>query len=85
MSYPQDERATFKAVPLDEDSSEEEGDSSGARPRTVPLEQMSMPPQLASTLQHIVGQLDVLTQVGGEHSGWVGGCARLSVVYCASC
>lgn len=32
-------------------------------PQTTPLEQMTMPPQLASTLEHIVGQLDILTQV----------------------
>ena len=32
-----------------------------------------MPPQLASTLQHIVGQLDVLTQV------WVGACTCVCV------
>lgn len=30
---------------------------------TAPLEPISMPPQLANTLEHIVGQLDVLTQV----------------------
>ena len=35
---------------------------------TAPLEPISMPPQLANTLEHIVGQLDVLTQV---HVGWV--------------
>ena len=31
--------------------------------QTTPLEQMTMPPQLANTLEHIVGQLDILTQV----------------------
>ena len=30
---------------------------------TKPLEQMTIPPQLANTLEHIVGQLDILTQV----------------------
>lgn len=30
---------------------------------TAPLEPISMPPQLSNTLEHIVGQLDVLTQV----------------------
>ena len=30
---------------------------------TVPLEPMSMSPKLAATLEHIVGQLDILTQV----------------------
>lgn len=32
-------------------------------PLTAPLEPISMPPQLANTLEHIVRQLDVLTQV----------------------
>ena len=35
--------------------------------QTTPLEQMTMPPQLANTLEHIVGQLDILTQV---HKYW---------------
>ena len=30
---------------------------------TTPLEQMTMSPQLTNTLEHIVGQLDILTQV----------------------
>ena len=30
---------------------------------TTPLEPLTMPPQLATTLEHIVGQLDILTQV----------------------
>lgn len=30
---------------------------------TVSLEPLTMPPQLATTLEHIVGQLDILTQV----------------------
>ena len=30
---------------------------------TQPLEARSVPPQLANTLEHIVGQLDILTQV----------------------
>lgn len=30
---------------------------------TTPLEPLSIHPQLASTLEHIVGQLDILTQV----------------------
>ena len=38
-------------------------DETTLQPKTVPLEQMSLPPQLATTLEHIVGQLDVLTQV----------------------
>lgn len=32
-------------------------------PATQPLEAKSIPPELASTLEHIVGQLDILTQV----------------------
>ena len=32
-------------------------------PSTVPLEPLSVSPKLAATLEHIVGQLDVLTQV----------------------
>ena len=32
--------------------------------KTVPVEPMPVAPQLASTLEHIVGQLDILTQVG---------------------
>ncbi len=35
-------------------------------PSTTPLEQMTMSPQLASTLEHIVGQLDILTQVSSS-------------------
>lgn len=35
----------------------------GTPPQTMPLEQMTMSPQLANTLEHIVGQLDILTQV----------------------
>ena len=35
---------------------------------TKPLEQMTIPPQLAGTLEHIVGQLDILTQVRNWHS-----------------
>ena len=33
-------------------------------PLTTPLERRDIPPQLSMTLEHIVGQLDVLTQVG---------------------
>ena len=51
------------------------------RPMTTPLERREIPAQLASTLEHIVGQLDVLTQVrGGEErnkgngmDGWMSG------------
>ena len=32
-------------------------------PLTTPLERREIPAQLATTLEHIVGQLDVLTQV----------------------
>ena len=34
-----------------------------APPTTTPLEPTSMSPELSNTLQHIVGQLDILTQV----------------------
>ena len=37
-----------------------------APPTTTPLEPTSMSPQLSNTLQHIVGQLDILTQVGQQ-------------------
>ena len=37
--------------------------SSFARSATQPLEAKSIPPQLSNTLEHIVGQLDILTQV----------------------
>ena len=30
---------------------------------TKPMEPMTIPPQLSHTLEHIVGQLDILTQV----------------------
>ena len=40
----------------------------GAHSQTTPLEQMTMPPQLTNTLEHIVGQLDILTQVRLQHS-----------------
>ena len=32
-------------------------------PTTIPLERRDIPPQLSATLEHIVGQLDILTQV----------------------
>lgn len=32
-------------------------------PMTTPLERKDIPPQLSATLEHIVGQLDVITQV----------------------
>lgn len=35
---------------------------------TQPQEPISMPQTLTSTLEHIVGQLDVLTQVGHDGS-----------------
>ena len=34
--------------------------------QTTPLEQMTMSPQLTNTLEHIVGQLDILTQVSSH-------------------
>ena len=39
----------------------------GVQSQTTPLEPMTMPTQLANTLEHIVGQLDILTQVGHTH------------------
>ena len=40
------------------------GTSMSQPPLTTPLERRDIPPQLSMTLEHIVGQLDVLTQVG---------------------
>ena len=37
---------------------------------TTPLEPLSMPPQLANALEHIVAQLDILTQVRDREGGW---------------
>ena len=39
------------------------GIPSSQPPLTTPLERRDIPPQLSMTLEHIVGQLDVLTQV----------------------
>ncbi len=39
------------------------GGVNGIKGQTTPLEVMTMSPQLTSTLEHIVGQLDILTQV----------------------
>ena len=39
------------------------GIPAGQPPLTTPLERRDIPPQLSMTLEHIVGQLDVLTQV----------------------
>ena len=39
------------------------GVPSSQPPLTTPLERRDIPPQLSMTLEHIVGQLDVLTQV----------------------
>ena len=38
-------------------------------PKTAPLEEV--PLQVAGTLEHIVGQLDILTQVGVAEGRWV--------------
>lgn len=38
------------------------GVSASQVPLTTPLERRDIPPQLSMTLEHIVGQLDVLTQ-----------------------
>jgi len=40
----------------------EEQESNIGQPRTTLLERRDIPPQLATTLEHIVGQLDVITQ-----------------------
>ena len=40
-----------------------QGPKDQPRSTTQQLEARSMPPQLANTLEHIVGQLDILTQV----------------------
>ena len=41
----------------------EEKDAAIGHPQTTSLERRDIPPQLATTLEHIVGQLDVITQV----------------------
>lgn len=41
----------------------EEPDVGVSQSLTTPLEKMTISPQLATTLEHIVGQLDILTQV----------------------
>ncbi len=43
-------------------------------PKTAPLEEV--PIQVAGTLEHIVGQLDILTQVGGAQVGRACGSVR---------
>lgn len=42
---------------------EEEGERVEPVPQTTPLEATTVSPELSNTLQHIVGQLDILTQV----------------------
>ena len=51
-----------EVVALPHDKSHD-GNMGGVHSQTTPLEKMTMPPQLANTLEHIVGQLDILTQV----------------------
>ena len=41
----------------------QEEDDEGPVPQTTPLEATTVSPELSNTLQHIVGQLDILTQV----------------------
>ena len=43
--------------------SEPQKDNDTPPNQAIPLEPLAMPPQLATTLEHIVGQLDILTQV----------------------
>ena len=58
-------------------SFDDEPRACGGGPTTTPLEVKEMPPALSKTLENIVGQLDVLTQVsvmvelflGGENTG----------------
>ena len=40
-----------------------------------------IPPQLAGTLEHIVGQLDILTQVRNWHSSWYCNTYYLDCIY----
>ena len=42
---------------------EEEDERVEPVPQTTPLEATTVSPELSNTLQHIVGQLDILTQV----------------------
>ena len=49
--------------PADDGGSHDPRVGGATHSQTTPLEQMTMPPQLANTLEHIVGQLDILTQV----------------------
>ena len=50
-------------LPLHTSSVLTQNDPQDSGRHTTPLEPMSMSPQLATTLEHIVGQLDILTQV----------------------
>lgn len=56
-----DEATKSEARPLKQPASQVEA------PKTTPLERREIPTQLATTLEHIVGQLDVLTQVSNNH------------------
>ena len=61
--HPQLEEVDEEAVPDPPHDMSHDQRVGGAHSQTIPLEQMTMPPQLANTLEHIVGQLDILTQV----------------------
>lgn len=61
--YPQIEEEEEGETPAPPPGGSHDQGMGGARSQTTPLEQMTMPPQLANTLEHIVGQLDILTQV----------------------
>ena len=57
-------RLFHKSAPPTSDLVSGKGNGScDPRPNTAPLEVMTMSPELTNTLEHIVGQLDILTQV----------------------
>ena len=63
-AFPLDQKGDNGEVPIPPSSRSHDQRMGGSHSQTTPLEQMTMPPQLANTLEHIVGQLDILTQVG---------------------
>ena len=52
----------FHSSPSPDDHDGDNNSKDGSR-QTIPLEPLSMSPQLANALEHIVSQLDILTQV----------------------
>ena len=60
-----EKQTEFEMTSADQEVRNLQSQGSKEQPRstTQQLEARSMPPQLANTLEHIVGQLDILTQV----------------------